>query len=76
MPSHDMYAKSIEYAAKLREKGSPIPAIDVIIATIAVKKDAIRVSDDDHYASFHTIEPGLKRIGLEAFLSRNINPEE
>jgi tRNA(fMet)-specific endonuclease VapC len=71
MPSKEGYTKSIEYACKLREKGTPIPAIDIIIATIAVEKDAILVSDDAHFTLFNAVEPRLKRIALETFLSRN-----
>jgi predicted nucleic acid-binding protein len=75
LPSSVDYTRSIEYACKLREKGTPIPAIDIIIATIVVERDAVLVSDDDHFASFNAVEPRLKRITLGTFLSRNAGTE-
>jgi len=43
------------------------PAIDVVIGTIALERDCILVTDDDHFEVFQSIEPRLKLITFEMF---------
>ncbi|NMC05707.1 MAG: type II toxin-antitoxin system VapC family toxin [Candidatus Lokiarchaeota archaeon] len=75
LPSAREYTKSFEYACKLRKRGTPIPAMDIVIAAIVVERDATLVSDDVHFALFNAAEPRLKRITLETFFPRTASPE-
>nr|MDO8114909.1 hypothetical protein [Candidatus Sigynarchaeota archaeon] len=68
-PSIATYDKSIKYAAKLRKVGTMIPAIDVLIGTLAVERKVKLVTDDGHFASFHSIEPGLEIVEFNQFKS-------
>jgi predicted nucleic acid-binding protein len=69
-PKTSTYSSAIEYSGKLREAGVLIPCVDILIATLAVENNLPLVSDDEHLEHFHSIEPRLNTIGLDAFLGR------
>ncbi len=66
-PSSIHYDQSFKNAVLLREKGTPIPMIDILIGTITVEKNLILVSNDIHFKSLQKIEPRLKIINLEVY---------
>lgn len=68
-PSFTHYDQSLKYALFLRKKGTPIPAIDILIGAITVEKNLILVSDDSHFESLEAVEPRLKVIGLEEYIN-------
>ncbi|KKK43961.1 hypothetical protein LCGC14_1052530 [marine sediment metagenome] len=67
-PSSMHYEQSFKNAVLLREKGTPIPTIDILIGTITVEKNLILVSNDTHFKSLQIIEPRLKIINSETFI--------
>lgn len=67
-PSSIHYEQGFKYALLLREKGTPIPTVDILIGTITVEKNLILVSDDSHFEFFQKVEPRLKIIKSETFL--------
>jgi tRNA(fMet)-specific endonuclease VapC len=67
-PTVKTYEKAIEYSSKLRVNGTPIPAIDILIAAIVVEHDAILVSDDAHFDEICKFEPELERVSLDEYL--------
>jgi len=67
-PSSIHYEQSFKNAVLLREKGTPIPTIDILIGTITVDKNLILVSNDIHFKSLQKIEPRLKIINSEAYI--------
>ena len=67
-PSSMHYDQSFKNAVLLREVGTPIPTIDILIGTITVEKNLILVSNDTHFKSLQKIEPRLKIINSETFI--------
>ncbi|MHA1190862.1 MAG: type II toxin-antitoxin system VapC family toxin [Promethearchaeota archaeon] len=67
-PSAIHYEQAFKNALLLREKGTPIPTIDLLIGTITVEKNLILVSDDNHFKYLQDVDPRLKRITSEIFL--------
>lgn len=67
-PSTINYKEGIKYAVKLRERGIPIPTVDILNGTIAIDKNIYLVSDDKHYELFQSIEPSLKLISIETYI--------
>ena len=66
-PSTIHYEPAFKNALLLREKGTPIPTIDILIGTITVEKNLILVSDDLHFQFLQEVEPRLKMISSELF---------
>ena len=66
-PSQREYTQSIRYSVKLRRKGTPIPAIDILIGTIAVSKNLYLVTNDRHFEILKEVEPHLKYINYHDF---------
>ncbi len=67
-PSPIHYEQSFKNALSLREKGTPIPTIDILIGAITVEKNLILVSDDSHFKYLQEVEPRLKIITSETFI--------
>jgi len=66
-PSERDYIQSIRYSVKLRRKGTPIPAIDILIGGIAVSRDLYLVTNDRHFEILTRVEPQLKCINYHDF---------
>lgn len=67
-PTSLHYELSLKYALMLRKKGTPIPAIDIIIGAIGVEKNFYIVSEDSDFGYFQDVEPRLKIISLENYI--------
>lgn len=67
-PSSIHYEQSFKNAVLLRENGTPIPTIDILIGTITVEKNLILVSNDLHFESLQKVEPRLKIINSESYI--------
>jgi len=69
-PSSTHYEQGFKNALLLREKGTPIPTVDIMIGTITVDKNLILVSDDSHFKHLQEVEPRLKIINSELFFEK------
>ena len=69
-PSSKHYERAFKNALLLREKGTPIPTVDILIGTITVDKNLILVSDDSHFKDLQEVEPRLKIINSETFIKK------
>lgn len=69
-PSTIHYEQAFKNAVLLREKGTPMPTIDILIGTITVEKNLILVSDDTHFNYLQEVEPRLKIIKSEEFVKK------
>ncbi len=58
-PQEDDFYKAIEIANKLRAQGTPIPAIDIVIAAMALNYNFILISEDRHFHDVGEVEPDL-----------------
>ena len=69
-PSSIHYEQGFKNALLLREKGTPIPTVDILIGTITVEKNLILISDDSHFEYLQEVEPRLKIINSEVFIKK------
>ena len=67
-PSPESYLKAIEYSSLLRNVGTPIAAIDIMIGVLALEHDLTIVTDDKDFSLLSKIEPKLLTINVSAFL--------
>ena len=67
-PSYEHYEKAFANDVLLRERGIPIPAIDILIGTIAIDKNLILVSDDSHFNFIKKMNSDLKLINSVNYL--------
>jgi len=59
-PSKSDYELALRLSAKLLEVGKPIPAIDAVIAAIALNRGLKLVTKDKHFAFVREIRNDLK----------------
>ena len=71
-PSTTHYEQAFKNAVLLREKGTPIPTIDILIGTITVEKNLILVTDDSHFNYLQEVEPRLMIINSEEFVEKSL----
>ncbi len=67
-PQEEDYDKAIEIATKLRAQGTPIPAIDIIIAAMALTYNFTVISEDRHFQEVTTVEPDLGVKSINYYL--------
>ena len=54
------YSKSIEISRRLRVKGKPIGAIDILIASMCLNRDFELVTSDTDFKQIKVVEPNFK----------------
>ena len=59
-PETQDYVKGIEIAANLRKKGTPIGAIDTLIAAICLNRKAVLVTSDNDFKQIKEIYSEFK----------------
>ncbi len=59
-PKREDFLKSIEIMVKLREIGKPVPAIDVLIAAICIRRDLKLLTKDKHFLHIKEVEPEFR----------------
>jgi predicted nucleic acid-binding protein len=59
-PTKNDYAKAVELQMKLRKKGEPLPATDLIIAAMAVNNNMILITLDKHFQVIREVESKLQ----------------
>ncbi len=64
------YTNAIKYASRLREKGTTIPTIDILISTITIDKKLELVSDDSDFDYFQAIEPKLNITSSKNYITK------
>ncbi len=58
-PTKDDYALAIRWQQALRRRGSPLPAVDLIIAATAYNRSLIVVTKDKHFEKLRNIQEDL-----------------
>jgi len=61
-PDNRDYDKAIELMTKLLKKGTPIPTIDLLIASICINHGFILRTKDKHFEKISEIEPKFKLV--------------
>ncbi len=59
-PKREDFLKSIEIMVKLREIGKPVPAMDVIIAAMCMRRDLKLLTKDRHFLFVKEVEPEFR----------------
>jgi len=59
-PSRRDYELAAYLQALLRRRGSPLPAVDLVIAAVAVNRGMLLVTLDKHFQRIEEIEPRLR----------------
>ncbi len=67
-PSSNHYEQAFKNSVLLRAKGTPLPAVDILIGTITVEKNLILVTNDTHFDKLQEVEPRLKIINSNIYL--------
>ncbi|MDK2876323.1 MAG: hypothetical protein PWQ22_733 [Archaeoglobaceae archaeon] len=60
VPSLKDYALALEMSQKMVETGSPIPAVDLIIAAVALNNDLTLKTADKHFIAIKKSYPSIK----------------
>ena len=61
-PTNEEYRKAIELSIKLRSKGTPVPAIDILIASIALNRGLKIYTKDEHFKYIKNVEEALEIV--------------
>ena len=59
-PSLDDYLLSVKISQAMVEKGTPVPAVDVVVAAVALNRGLTLVSRDKHFLFIREVYPELK----------------
>ena len=54
-PNLDDYQESIEISIALLQKGNPLPAVDILIAAICIKRNLTLNTKDKHFAGIKSV---------------------
>jgi len=58
-PSKHDYATAIRWQVILRKRGTPLPAVDLVIAAIAFNNNMTLITLDEHFKMLKEIEPKM-----------------
>jgi predicted nucleic acid-binding protein len=59
-PTKEDYTTAVNWQMKLRRMGNPLPAVDLLIAAIALNNDMTLVTLNSHFQIIEEIEPRLR----------------
>jgi tRNA(fMet)-specific endonuclease VapC len=59
-PNVEDYQESIEISALLLQNGNPLPAIDIMVAAICIKRNITLATKDKHFSAIKTIRKEFK----------------
>lgn len=59
-PEMQDYAEAVEIARKLRSNGTPVGAVDILIAAMALTRSAVLKSKDNDFKKIQEVVPELK----------------
>lgn len=59
-PAREDYDQALVWSAKLLERGSPVPALDVVLAAMSVRLGVRLVTRDRHFAVIKSVARELK----------------
>jgi predicted nucleic acid-binding protein len=60
---------------KLREAGTPIPAIDIFIWLVAAERNMQVVSDDSHFEIFKKLDPRIILVNFDECMKQILETE-
>lgn len=59
-PNVEDYQESIEITIMLLQRGTPLPAIDILVAAICIRRDLTLCTKDNHFTAIKAVRKNLK----------------
>ena len=59
-PSIEDYQESLEISLALLQKGNPLPAIDILVAAICIRRNLTLSTKDNHFTIIKSIKKDFK----------------
>jgi tRNA(fMet)-specific endonuclease VapC len=59
-PTIEDFDESTDISLDLFRKGNPLPAVDILIAAMCIRRDLILCTKDSHFASIQSVRRSLK----------------
>jgi tRNA(fMet)-specific endonuclease VapC len=59
-PTLDDYDESLKISAALLRKGCPLPAVDILIAAVCIRRDLTLRTMDKHFANIKSVKNDFK----------------
>lgn len=59
-PNLEDYQESLELSLALLQKGNPLPAVDILIAAMCIRRNLVLCTKDKHFASIKSVRNGFK----------------
>ena len=59
-PTIDDYDESLKISAALLRKGSPLPAVDILVASICIRRNLTLCTMDNHFTNIKTVRNALQ----------------
>jgi tRNA(fMet)-specific endonuclease VapC len=59
-PTLDDYNESLKISAALLRKGSPLPAVDILIASVCIRRNLTLCTMDNHFTNIKSVRNTFK----------------
>jgi tRNA(fMet)-specific endonuclease VapC len=59
-PNLDDYQESIEITIMLLQRGTPLPAIDILVAAMCIRRELTLCTKDNHFTAIKAVRKNLK----------------
>lgn len=59
-PNLEDYQESLEISLALLQKGNPLPAVDILIAAMCIRRNLVLCTKDNHFTSIKSIRNGFR----------------
>jgi len=67
-PALEVYADSFELAVKLRDAGTPIPTIDILIGAMIARLGMPIVTGDSHFETLRQLDPRINIVTVDEYI--------
>ena len=62
-PTLEEYELAVELAVRLLQRGTPVPAVDLVVSAVAIRRGLTLRSRDPHYECVKAVAPRLEMGG-------------
>ena len=59
-PNLEDYQESLEISLALLQKGKPLPAVDILIAAMCIRRNLVLCTKDNHFTSIKSVRNSFK----------------
>ena len=58
-PTSEEYALALELCVKLLQRGTPVPAVDIVIAALGIRRELRLRTNDPHFSTIRAVAPEM-----------------